>query len=358
MKNWTPGMPHRAGDSRDSGASRPVTRFARTDSLFLIRYSLFLALTGCAPISFLVTPVPRDRDLVESEVLRESVWAYRKVALIDVDGVLRNVRARSLIAPPGENPVALFAEKLDRAASDQRVKAVVLRINSPGGGVTATDLMYTELRRFKEKTGSPVVATLLDVGASGGYYLACAADRIYAQPTTVTGSIGVLMVAPEFSGTMRKLGIQANVIKSGELKDAGSLFREMNEKDRAVFQQMIDAMHARFVKVVSEGRPAIEEARLKELADGRVFLAAEARECGLIDEIGTLHDAIAAAKKASGLAETPVIVVEYARPLSHRPNVYAQASGTPAQVNLVNVDLPWWLEDPSPKFMYLWAPSW
>ena len=139
-----------------------------------------------------------------------------------------------------------------RPPADKDVRAVVLRINSPGGGVTATDLMYGEVLRFRAQTGKPVIAAMLDVAASGGYYLACAADTIYAQPTTVTGSIGVIMMAPEFAGTMQKIGVRVNVIKSGEMKDMGSPFREMNEQDRAVLQGLIDGMYARFLDVVAE----------------------------------------------------------------------------------------------------------
>jgi protease-4 len=309
-------------------------------------------------MSFLITPVPRAHDLVESEVLRESFWADKKIALIDVDGVLRNERDQSLLGRAGDNPVTLFKEKLDQAADDNRVKAVVLRVNSPGGGVTASDLMYTELTRFKKKTGKPVIASMLDVAASGGYYIACAADKIYAHPTTVTGSIGVIMIAPDFSGTMQKLGIRANVIKSADLKDAGSPFREMNAEDRAVFQGMIDAMYARFLKVVADARADLDETQLKSLADGRVYLGPDAHEQGLVDEIGTLHDALAAAKTAAGLDGKPMIVVEYARPYAHRPNVYAHVPDAPTRVNLLNIDLPTWLDGPSPKFMYLWAPGW
>jgi protease-4 len=324
----------------------------------LIGCSLFLTLAGCAPMSLLVTPVPRAKDLVENEVTRESIWATQKIALIDVDGLLRNERDWSLLGPPGENPVSLFKEKLDKAAADGNVKAVVVRINSPGGSVTASDLMYTELKEFKRKTGKPVIAAMLDVAASGGYYVACAADKIYAHPTTVTGSIGVVMVAPDFSGTMDKLGIRANIIKSAELKDAGSPFREMTENDRMVFQRMITAMYARFLNVVAEARTTINQTRLKEIADGRVYLAQEAKEQGLVDEIGTLHDTLAAARTAAGLDKKAVIVVEYARPLLHRPNIYASAPNVPAQVNLINVELPAWLKSPAPQFMYLWAPGW
>ena len=340
-----------------SGAARehPVR-----NSPFALRHSPFLLLflAGCTPMSFLITPVPQARDLVEFEVSRESAWAGKKIALIDVDGVLRNARDPSLFGPPGDNPVSVFKEKLDQAAGDDDVRAVVVRINSPGGGVTASDLMYTELVRFRERTEKPVFAALLDVAASGGYYIACAADKIYALPTTVTGSIGVVMVVPDFSGTMSKLGIRANVIKSAELKDAGSPFREMTEKDRAVFQEIIDAMYQRFLRVVADARTEIDESRLKLLADGRVFLASQAKEHGLVDELGTLADAIEAAKIAAGLEGKPIVVVEYACPLSHRPNIYAHTPQTPAQVNVVNLELPAWLKGPSPRFLYLWAPGW
>ena len=308
-------------------------------------------------MSFLITPVPEKDDLVERVLSRDSIWHNEKIALIDVDGILRNRRETSLLGRPGENPVSLFKEKLDEAADDDKVKAIVLRINSPGGGVTATDLMYTELMRFKQATDKPVIAAMLDLGTSGAYYVACAADKIYAHPTTVTGSIGVIMVTPDFSGTMHKLGIRANIIKSAELKDAGSPFREMSEADRAVFQAMIDAMYARFLNVVATGRGMVDEPRLKQLADGRVYLAPQARQEGLIDELGTLHDALDAAKQAAGLDGKPIVVVEYARPLAHRPNIYAHAADVPPQVNLVNVELPTWLEGSSPKFMYLWAPG-
>jgi len=333
-------------------------RAATTGFLLLTSaFCLLPALAGCGPTSFLITPVSVKQPLTEEVVLREGPWATKKVVLLDVDGVLQNTRASSLLGAAGENPVSLFAEKLDQAARDKDVHAVVLRINSPGGGVTATDLMYTELRNFREKSGKPIVAALLDVAASGGYYLACAADRIYAQPTSVTGSIGVIMLTPDISGTMTKIGMKMNVIKSGPLKDMGSLFREMSAADQAAFQSLIDGMYARFLDVVGRARSRLSPDQVRTLADGRVYLAAEAKERGLIDEIGTLRDALTAAKQAAGLADTKVKVVQYGRPLAYRPNVYAQADGPAAPVNVVNVQLPDWLRSPAPQLMYLWAPG-
>ncbi|MFH1746853.1 MAG: signal peptide peptidase SppA [Planctomycetota bacterium] len=319
---------------------------------------LLIPLSGCGPTSFLITPVPADQRLQENVLQRESVWATQKIALIDISGILRNNRDQSLTGVSGENPVALFKEKLDRAARDKRVRAIVLRINSPGGGVTASDLMYTELRKFRQRTGKPVIACFLDVAASGGYYLACAADRIFAHPTTVTGSIGVIMLAPEFSDTMQKIGVRMNVIKSGALKDAGSFFRTMNVEDRAVFETMIEQMYQRFLEVVRSGRPDIPANQLLALADGRVFLAPDALKYKLVDEIGTLEDALLAAKTAAGLDAENILVVGYSRPLAHRPNIYARGDTPPAQVNMLNIQLPDWLSNPSPQFMYLWAPTW
>lgn len=318
----------------------------------------WLTLCGCAPMSFLITPVPAARELEETVVLRESVWANKRVALLDVDGVLQNGRSESFTGAVGENPVSTFAEKLQQAADDQRVKAVVLRINSPGGSVTASDLMYTELRIFRQRTGKPIIACMLDVAASGGYYIACAADKIYATPTTVTGSIGVIMLTPEFAGTMQKIGMRMNVIKSGELKDAGSPFREMNERDEAVFRKMIGEMYERFLTVVQQSRRTLSPERIRELADGRVYLAPDAQAQGLVDEIGTVYDAIYAAKVAAGLETEAVLVVQYARPMHYRPNVYARGDGPTPQVNLVNVQLPEWLGGGAPQFLYLWAPQW
>lgn len=309
------------------------------------------ATSGCGPTSFLITPVAASPRLVEHEVLRESVWASRKIAIVDVDGLLRNARSSSLLGEEGDNPVSLFHDKLTHASEDSAVCAVVLRVNSPGGGVTASDLMYGELRRFREKSGKPVIAALMDVAASGGYYIACAAERIIAQPTCVTGSIGVIMIAPDLSGIMQKLGVRANVIKSGAMKDAGSPFREMGEADRALFQSMIDDMYERFVSVVQKGRPNMAPEKVRALADGRVFTAGQALEHGLIDAVGSLNDAIDAARRAAGLKDRSIVVVEYARSHEYRPNVYAEA---PQRWALLNLDLPFWLTDPSPQFLYLW----
>jgi protease-4 len=340
------------------GGARDIRRPILVRGLLVGLTALLAVLAGCGPTSYLITPVPAERRLEEHVVLREAPLATRKIALIDVEGVLKDSRGSSLLGVPEENPVALFKEKLDHAARDSHVKAVVLRINSPGGTVTASDLMYRELCRFKECTGKPVVTSMLDLTASGGYYLACASDKIYALPTTVTGSIGVIMLLPEVAGTMEKLGMSMRVFKSGEMKDAGSLFRDMTPRDREMFQGLITEMYARFFAVVHEGRPGIPEDHLREIADGRVFLGPEAQKEGLVDEVGGVYEALGAAKAAAGLCDQNVIVVEYARPLGYRANIYARSDPPAPQVNMINIQLPEWLSSPSPQMMYLWAPAW
>jgi protease IV len=319
---------------------------------------ILLTVAGCGPTSFMITPVPAERELSEYVVSRESAWAAQKVALVEADGLLQNARPSSLLGVGDENPVALFTAKLNAAANDSAVRAVVLRINSPGGTVGASEIMYNEVRRFREQSGKPVIAAMMDVAASGGYYVACATDKIYAQPSTITGSIGVIMLLPNFSGTMQKIGMEMNVIKSGPLKDTGSPFREMNEQDRAVLQGLNSGMYDRFLSVVAWSRKDIPAERLRTLADGRVYLGTQAKENGLVDELGTLRDAIACAKAAAGLDGKAIKVVEYARPPSYHPNIYAESPAPPAQVNLVNIVMPDLVASGTPQMLYLWAPGW
>jgi signal peptide peptidase SppA len=159
---------------------------------------------------------------------------------------------------PTENTVSKFAQQLEAAERDSAVKAVVLRVNSPGGTVSASDTMYQLVRRFREKTGKPVVASTQEVAASGGYYVACAADTIVAQPTSVVGSIGVIFEAVQFKGALDKLGVSATAIKSGSLKDIGSPWKLLRDDEKEIMQQLVDEYFARFVDVVKTHRPATE----------------------------------------------------------------------------------------------------
>ncbi len=317
-------------------------------------FTCLVFVSACAPPSFLVTPVSSNRGLVETELSRDSFFASDKIAVIDVDGTLLNAAAPGLFSA-GEHTVSLLVEKLAKARKDPRVKAVLLRINSPGGTVVASDLMHDEITHFK-KTGKPIVAVIMDVGASGGYYIACACDEIIAQPSSVTGSIGVVMQMFDIAGTLHKIGASTDAITSGTYKDAGSPFRKMRPEERAVFQSIVDDMFERFVTVVDEGRPNLDEATVRKLADGRVYSAKQALDAGLIDRITTLRKSIDVVKELAGLGN--VRLVAYGRPHGYRPNYYAMPPrATTGDINLIRLDLGSLFENTTPRFMYLWQPG-
>jgi len=318
--------------------------------------ALAAVLTGCGKnVGWIIKPVPVDETLRETVVISEpGLFVTDKIVLVDVDGMLFNQRRGGLF-DYSDNPVSMFVEKLDKAQSDPHVKAVVVRINSPGGGVTASDIMYSRLKRFKQARKLPVVAVIEDVGASGGYYVACAADRIIAHPTSVTGSIGTMVQTISLSGTMKWLRIDAKAITSGPRKDMASPFKPLDPDDLAILQQMVDEYYQRFLDVVGASRKELDADRIKTLADGRVYTGRQAKEEGLVDALGTVEDAVVAAKSACGDARVKVVM--YHRPVGYRANVYSAAPSTTAggDVNLVNLSADQLLSAAQPQFLYLWT---
>ncbi len=313
-------------------------------------------LAGCGPTAFRIELVPTHQRLEETKIQRdEGIFIRNKIAVIDVDGLLINRRKRGWMQE-GDNPVSMFVEKLDKAASDRLVKAVVLRINSPGGTVAASDIMYHSLREFKRKTGKPVVTCILGLGCSGAYYVACGSDGIMAQPGSVTGSIGTIMHTFSVAGTMEKIGVKAVAIKSGELKDLGSPLHDLGTEERKVLEGIVTQFFEQFLTVVEEGRKDIGEQKLRGLADGRVFTAEEAFKEKLIDRIGYPADGIEWAKKIAGLEKARVVM--YHRPLGYKANVYSTAMSDEGVVGaLINVELPDWLNSSGTQFLYLWQPG-
>jgi len=311
-----------------------------------------LAVSGCFN-GLLLKPTHVDEPLEETVMTDpHSCLCLTKVAVIDVEGMIMNARTSGLISD-GDNPLSLFREKLNAAARDKRVKAVVLRINSPGGAVTASDIMYQDLQAFRHKTGKPVVACLMDVAASGGYYLAVGCDWIIAHPTTVTGSIGVIMNLYNASGLFAKLGVSTNPIKSGRNKDLGNPGREMTKEERAILQGMVNSFYKQFVQVVSEGRKIPVE-KVRRLADGRVYTGTEAQKLGLVDEVGYLEDAIATAKKLAGICDAKVVAYDHCD--GYRGSIYAALPNIPSHIN-VKLDLPGLPGKTGATFMYLWEPG-
>ena len=313
--------------------------------------ALAAALAGCSLITLDLTPrlQPLEEEVVEGR-------GAAKVLLLDVSGFLADEGLRptlTLGTPPPRVPLlARVREELKKAAADDDVRALVVRVNSPGGTVTAADVLYREISEWRQQTKRPVVAVMLDVAASGGYYVALAADTIVAHPTSVTGSIGVIMVSLNAEGLMQKLGLSTVAIKSGERKDMGSPFRPLTDDERRIFQGVIDALHRQFVAKLVERR-GLPPAEALALADGRIYTAEQALASRLIDRVGYMPDAIAAARRAAGVDAARVIV--YHRPREYRATYYARADAPPAALDAA-LERFAALAGTGPKFLYLWWP--
>ncbi len=276
--------------------------------------------------------------------------AQAKVAVVDVDGLLLNLDMTGL-GSRGENPVELFREKLDCIAADPQVCAVVLRINSPGGGVAASDMMWHDLVTFKQRRPLPVVACLMDLGTGGAYYLATAADHIIAHPTTVTGGMGVILNLYNLQDMMAQFNVIATPIRSGDHVDMGSPVRAMCPDSRKILQDMADEFHNRFQNVVQHSRLSHDPKRTEDF-DGRIFTAQQALDRGLIDQIGYLDDAITAAKAMAKLQCARVVL--YHRNSDRGRNVYATTPNVPLQSALLPLSVPGLDRSKLPTFLYLW----
>ena len=207
------------------------------------------------------------------------------------------------------------AGELKRAAQNSDIKAVILRIDSPGGSAAAAQEIYSAVNKYRDDTHKPVIASLGDVGASGAYYVAAAADKIVADPGTVTGSIGVIMEGYEAADLMKKYGVTANTIRSGQYKDTMSPFRHMRPDERQYLQQVIDDVLDQFITDVAAGRKMKKE-EVRKLADGRIFTGRQAKQNKLVDDLGGLSKAVEMARKAAGLSpQARLVPLRVRRPL-------------------------------------------
>jgi protease-4 len=324
----------------------------------------FLFLPGCGNLTFTVGLSSGSQELTATTVHEESGAGGNKVAIIDVSGMILNGNKPGLLSQ-GENPVAVLHEQLHIAQNDSDVKAVILRINSPGGTVTATDIMYREVLRFKEQSKKPVVVLQMDIAASGGYYLSCAGDWVVAYPSTITGSIGVIIQTISFKPAMDRWGIAAEALTSGKNKAAGSPFGTLTDEHRAVLQELVQDFYKRFTSTVRAARPRIPADRFADVTDGRVFSGEDALALGLVDELGDLYNAHAKAKSLANIAAADMVI--YHRPLNYVASPYATApSGQPSasggagngatQVNIMQFNLPEMPGGASVGFYYMWQP--
>ena len=262
-----------------------------------------------------------------------------RVGVLPVEGVISSERD--------------LLEDLRWLENRSSVKAVVLKVNSPGGTVGATQSLYRELQRLRRELDRPIVAWIGEVGASGGYYASMAADSLIALPGSITGSIGVIMQFPNAGELMRKVGVELEVVKSGELKDMGSPTRPLSGQERAVLRQLVDDAYGQFLEAVQGGRQLSPDS-LRNLADGRIFSGQRAAELGLVDRTGTLREAVAAAGRMAGLGASPDTVY----PPEERISFVDVLTGVrTSRLDALARWLPEWIREPGssrPELLYLW----
>ncbi|MEL6108480.1 MAG: S49 family peptidase [Planctomycetota bacterium] len=279
----------------------------------------------------------------------------KKIAVIDVDGLLVDRALGGGLGTSGENPIALFREKLDQVRRDSSVAALVLRINSPGGGVTASDIMCHELVRLKQKRDLPIIASLGVVGTGGAYYLANHCDAIVAHPTSIVGGIGVILNAYNLEDTMGQFNILGVPIKSGEKIDAGTPQRPIEDDELEMLQGIADAFHQRFIDQVNTARPQLLVAG-EHWKDGQVMTGDQAASLGLVDAVGYLDTAITLAEGQLGVSTKPQVVL-YRREGQHAYTPMDSAPLSDPVASLFPIHLPGLSRSEMPTFLYMWQPD-
>jgi len=324
------------------------------------RYALLLVISlllfsGCTGLNVSLLPPLKP---LEEQVLEGK--GRSKILLLDLDGAIsfeEETDELELTRMPSK--VAFFREALRKAEEDSDIVGMIVRINSPGGTVTASDTIYHEIMGFRQKTKIPVNAYIMELGTSGGYYVASASDRIIASPTAITGSIGVIAMRFNMEGLFSKIGVSEETYKSGPKKDFWSPFRPSTAEEQKMLQDMIDKLYARFVGVVYANRQKVlTEQEVKTLADGRILTAGEAFETRLIDQVCYLDEAIDSMKKALNMEQARVIT--YLRPKTFKSNIYSQNPEMPLRgpqvINLISIRGEELSLFKGMQFMYLWKP--
>lgn len=276
-----------------------------------------------------------------------------KIAILDIQGLISESGRSSPLGVSRPSLVASAREALDLAAEDGDVAALLVRVQSPGGTVSASETLHHEIMLWKRETGRPVVAYLQGLATSGGYYVAMAADEVIAHPTSVTGSIGVVMLGINVSGLMERFGVEDQTLTSGRFKDTGSPLRPMRLEERAHLETVIDDLHSRFREVIAKGRPDLSEEAVDEVADGRIFTARQALEVGLVDRIGHLEEAASQVEERIGATQSRLVI--YSRPGEYRETVYSTPPAAPEP--LVDIDPLLTLGASEPGFYYVWPPA-
>jgi protease IV len=333
---------------------------------FIIPLLLLTPSVGCerfltntqTKFSNILAPVNPNAGPMQTIVVEPGDWAGR-IAIVDVDGLILNT---PFVGPMsvGENPVALFREKLEAIQRDPCVRAVVLRINSPGGGVAACMTMRRDLEKFRQCTHLTVVACLMDVAAGGSYYLASAADHIVAGPASITGGVGVLINLFNLRDLMAQFNVIPQIIKSGEYVDLGTSARALDPAEKAMLQAMSDELHKELREDIMRSRPKIE-VEGGTTFDGRIFTGNQALTRGLVDQSGDLDEAIHLANQLAsstkGYSGVKPEVVLYRRLNDPAHSIYAITANIPLQGAGLLPNLPGLDRSKLPTFLSLWEPE-
>lgn len=318
----------------------------------LLQVLVLLLLSGCVGLNVSLVPSPKP---LEEKVLEGEGRA--KILLLDLDGMISFKEETDVLKfRTGPSKVSFFREALLKAGTDPDIGGVIVRINSPGGTVAASDTIYHEVVSFREKKKIPVYAYITELAASGGYYIASASDRIVASPTAITGSIGVIVMKFNIEGLLAKIGVSDETYKSGPKKDFWSPFRPSTPEEKKMFQDIIEALHLRFVGVVYANRQKLlTEQEVKTLADGRILGAGEALNAKLIDQVAYLDETIEGMKKTLNVEQARVVT--YVRPRTFRSNIYSETAPPGPQVmNLISINTEDFALFSGVHFMYLWNP--
>jgi protease IV len=312
--------------------------------------ALLIFMNGCAHLN-----IPLLQPLGELSERTIEGEGRAKLLLMDITGFISEKgRSGGLLERP--SMVAEIRETLQKAEKDPDIEGLILRINSPGGTVTASDIILHELLTFKARRKIPIYACITGIGTSGGYYVATAADEISAHPTAITGSIGVLFMRFNVEGLMGKIGVSEKTVRSGDKKDFLSPFRPATPEEEKIIQEIINGLHQRFVEIVlaRPGTP-LAKAEVEGLADGRIFTAEQAASARLIDRVGYLDDTVAAMKKRLNLKDARIVA--YYRAGSYRGTIYSGSfQETPAMFNMININADGVELLTGTELMYLWAP--
>ncbi len=316
--------------------------------LVIITVILLLFAAGCAPRFNLLSS---SREPLKEYTLEGK--GADKILLIPVNGMISDSPKKEVMSS-SPSVVEQIVSQLNKAEKNGDIRAVILKIDSPGGSITASDILYHEILSFKERTKAKIVVSMTDLATSGAYYISLPADIIMAHPTTMTGSVGVIFLRPKVKDLMDKIGLGVDVIKFGKYKDMGSPFRKSTEDEEMLIQKTVDIFGDRFLKLVQKHRHP-EKSSLDKIATARIFTADEALKVGLVDKVGYISDAIKETKKIANLPADARVVMFRHEEKAPDINYYKSSVAGSSAVNAINIDLP--EMNFKAGFYYLWPAS-